>query len=236
MYILVSICIAYVQSADNCYSVASNTSVTCVKVCLQNPTIFYPDTNLTFPSNASVNGICPVSANTKQNYSQLILRWDDEWFQFHFVLNLKSTGSQAVGARHDWYLANITYGSVHSNYTYTSPGSHLSIITSDSFSYECGISFNVTLTEISNQNLTVIYSMTRYQMQAFLLTENNGSFSTADVCLGPGLPYIVPLVTGLILLVMTVIPFVVYFTFVLCTKLVELRGVRSYSLLRSEAK
>ena len=233
--IIVSVFIAHVLSADNCYSVTTNTSTTCVMVRLQNATIMSPNSIFSIPSNASVNGTCPIAANTNQNYSTLLLGWDDHWFQFYFVLNLKNTGSHAYGAKHDWYLANITYHITHSNRTYTSPGEYLSIITSDSFSYECGYSFSVDLTETSNQNQTVRFSMSHYQMQGFKLESLNGTFSTPDVCLGPGVTYVVPLVAGIVLLGMVVAPFVVYLLFILYIKYFKSKEM-TYSLLYSDAK
>lgn len=234
---IVSVFIACAQSANTCYSVTTNTSVTCVKVCLQNATILNPHSNLTIPSNASVNGSCPLAANSNQNYSTLVLEWDSRWFQFYFVLNLKRTGDQKVGTKHDWYLANITYSIIHSNLTYTSPGNYLSILTSDSFSYKCEYDFSVNLTETANQNQSVRFSMNNYQMQGFGLEDTtNHTFLPPDVCLGPGVTYIVPLVVGLVLLAMVVTPFIVYLFFILYVKFVKPKEIMTYSLLHSDAK
>ena len=219
VFILLQLSIYFV-SADFCFSYG-NTSVPCVKLCFDshNLTLTSKHFNLTVPSNAAVKGICSKIVNGKQNFSTLELTWSEsgasDWLEFYFILNTRSTGQMEIGAKHDWYLSNVTYTrkdiSSHSNRTYRSPSSFLGIITSDVFSYECN-KFSVNLTDNSTTNNYVILSMSNYIVQAFDLF-NNGTFSDPDHCLGPGFPFYVPLSIGCALLVLVSVPFVVHLVY-----------------------
>ena len=223
VFILIPLALS-LASADDCFSVVNN-SIPCVKLCFHDKMMLtFNNSNMTVPNNASVDGICSKFANEKQNFSQLELTWIDgsgrsDWLGFYFLINIRSTGEGQIGAKHNWYLSNITYtsNSSNSNRTYTSLGSYLSILASDVFSYECE-TFTANLTRDAATDNYVVLRMWNYRVQAFVLTES-GNFSDPDHCLGPGYPYYVPLSVGCALIVLVLIPFVVrlvYYSFHRC--------------------
>ena len=235
LFLLVPL-VASLVSADPCFSYG-NTSIPCVKLCLQasNLTLIFNSSNITVPSNATVTGVCSNVSNDKQNYSKLELSWErkgeSDWLEFEFLLNTRSTGRQLIGAKHDWYLHKITYNTTsHSNRSYASLGSYQSISASDVFSYACD-TFSANLTRNATSDNFVVLQMWNYQVQAFVL--QNGTFSVADHCLGPGLPYYVPLSVGGALLVLFLVPFVVRFVwYVLGPE--KGRAKIQYTILESE--
>ena len=162
--------------------------------------------NQSIPQELEVLGMCPhVTKDQQHSMSTMRLRWDDkkESLEFDFLLNLVTTGGSEMGAKHSWYLNNITY------YQHTGAAFTLLaflddvIVSSDVYSFRCGSIFRANLTHGSDY---VIFSMQNYTVQAFRLNETNFRFANPDFCYNSGLPFFIPLVTGVILLVLLLVP------------------------------
>ena len=226
-----------VTAGEVCYKVNGNDS--CVKLCLHSEEaylLFGEGGNETIPENATVSGECPHYINSnRQNMSTMHLEWNgdkgNDWLEFEFILNLVSFSDSETGAKHSWYLNNITYhrDSI-GNYTLLR-FLDFEIVSSDVYSYECSSDFRANLTNSSDY---VIFSMKNYTVQAFNLNQTNFNFAPPDFCYKSGLPLYVPLIVGACLLVLLLVPLGVGGFFRLTPKLKKESQTAKYSRLKSD--